>query len=84
MASAVSPETSKATKVMLNQLKKLSPAPVGESVEAALFAVPEGERERVLTVLEAFDGRTHETKTHEALAAAARLVHNAARELWGR
>jgi hypothetical protein len=84
MASAVSPETSKATKVMLDQLKKLSPSPVGESVEAALLAVPEDKRELVLTVLKAFDGRTHETKTDEALAAAARLVQNAARELWRR
>jgi hypothetical protein len=31
-------------------------------VEAALLAVPEDKRERVLTVLKALDDRTHETK----------------------
>jgi hypothetical protein len=46
----VSPETSKATKLMLDQLKKLSPVPVGEAVEAALLSVPEDRRERVLSV----------------------------------
>jgi hypothetical protein len=79
---SVSPETSRATKLMLDRLKELSPAPGGGSVEATLLSVPEDRRARVLSVLETLDARAHEAKTDEALGEAARLVRNAARELW--
>jgi hypothetical protein len=44
----------------------------------------EDRRERVLSVLEALDARAHDAKTDEALGEAARLVRNAARELWAK
>ena len=84
MPPGVSPETSKATRLMLDQLKKLSQSPADESVEATLLAVPENKRERVLLVLEALHGRARNTNTDEALATAARLVQNAALELWAK
>jgi hypothetical protein len=69
---------------MLDRLKELSPAPVNGSVEDTLLSVPEDRRARVLSVLEALDARAHHAKTDEALGEAARLVRNAARELWAR
>jgi hypothetical protein len=81
---SVPPDTSRATRLMLDRLKELSPAPVNGSVEATLLSVPEDRRERVLSVLEALDARAHDAKTDEALGEAARLVRNAARELWAK
>jgi len=84
MANGISPEASKAARLMLDRLKELSEISDGGSVETTLLCVPENKREHVLSVLETLSGRAPKTNTEDPLASAARLVRNAALELWAK
>ena len=83
MPTPVSPETAKATRLLLERLQKLSPfANAEDSVEAILLAVPASERQRVLAVLKALKSRKAPEGSSDPLAQAALVVLNAACELW--
>jgi hypothetical protein len=82
MAHGISPAASRAARLMLDRLKKLSKMSDGGSVETTLLCVPENKREHVLSVLEALSGRAPKANAEDPLASAARLVRNAALELW--
>jgi hypothetical protein len=84
MPHRISPEASKAARLMLDRLRRLSAISDGGSVETTILSVPENRREHVLSVLEALSGRGLETNTEDPLASAARLVRNAALELWAK
>jgi len=61
MANGISPEASKAARLMLDRLKELSEISDGGSVETTLLCVPENKREHVLSVLETLSGRAPKT-----------------------
>ena len=84
MANGISPEASKAARLMLDRLNELSEISDGGSVETTLLCVPENKREHVLSVLETLSGRAPKTNTEDPLASAARLVRKAALELWAK
>ena len=74
--------TVQAAQLLLARLKALAERSVeGHDVRSTLLAVPEDKRDHVLAVLGELVGRTSD-KGFDDLSQGARLVLNAARELW--
>src|SRR5215207_7103207 len=74
--------TVQAAQLLLARLKALAePSVEGRDVRSTLLAVPEDKRDHVLAVLGELVGRTSD-KGFDDLSQGARLVLNAARELW--
>jgi hypothetical protein len=74
--------TVQAAQLLLARLKALAePSVEGHDVRSTLLAVPEDKRDHVLAVLGELVGRTSD-KGFDDLTQGARLVLNAARELW--
>jgi hypothetical protein len=74
--------TVQAAQLLLARLKALAERSVeGHDVRSTLLAVPEDKRDHVLAVLGELVGRTSD-KGFDDLTQGARLVLNAARELW--
>jgi hypothetical protein len=83
-ASQLAPQsTVQAARLLLDRLKALAlePSIEGQDVRSTLLAVPEDKRDHVLAVLGELVGRTSD-RGFDDLAQGARLVLNAARELW--
>src|SRR5829696_8747496 len=83
-ASQLAPlSTVQAAQLLLARLKELAlePSVEGQDVRSTLLAVPEDKRDHVLAVLGELVGRTSD-KGFDDLSQGARLVLNAARELW--
>ena len=83
-ASQLAPQsTVQAARLLLDRLKALAlePSIEGQDVHSTLIAVPEDKRDHVLAVLGELVGRTSD-RGFEDLAQGARLVLDAARELW--
>ena len=83
-ASQLAPQsTVQAARLLLDRLKALAlePSIEGQDVHSTLLAVPEDKRDLVLAVLGELVGRTSD-RGFEDLAQGARLVLDAARELW--
>jgi hypothetical protein len=75
--------TVQAAQLLLARLKALAsePSVEGQDVRSTLLAVPEDRRDHVLAVLGELVGRTSD-RGFDDLAQGARLVLNAAHELW--
>ena len=86
MSTQVSSEAAMATRLLLERLRQLSPSPTSNTstVDEILSQVPGQNRQQVLAVLETLSKRNPSNRYYEALASGARLVLNAARELWDR
>ena len=83
-ASQLAPQsTVQAARLLLDRLKALAlePSVEGHDVRSTLLAVPEDKRDHVLAVLGELVGRSS-GKGFDDLAQGARLVLNAAGELW--
>jgi len=83
-ASQLAPlSTVQAAQLLLARLKELAlePSVEGQDVRSTLLAVPEDKRDHVLAVLGELVGRTSD-RGFDDLAQGARLVLNAAHELW--
>src|SRR5215203_1051320 len=83
-ASQLAPQsTVQAARLLLDRLKALAlePSIEGQDVHSTLLAVPEDKRDHVLAVLGELVGRTSD-RGFDDLAQGARLVLDAARELW--
>jgi len=83
-ASQLAPlSTVQAARLLLARLKALAlePSVEGQDVRSTLLAVPEDKRDHVLAVLGELVGRTSD-RGFDDLAQGARLVLNAAHELW--